>query len=546
MATRWCALLMVGGLLAACGSPTDPPGLRESVGWTSVPLGVAQRSDPQVLWTGARWLVVAAVGELVEGPTVVETHGPDGAEVNPLTTYRETFAVWTSPDARTWTRVAEPFADPDDGTRIHPRAAVVALDGGAATSGVTVVGTRMPLPGSMAPGSLTPGGWPMPVALHSPDGGRWSLSPLAEVSGTVDDVAAHPGGLVATGDLRPNGPTTPPYHPAVWTSADGLDWRLTPGVDGAPGEEAWITQVAWGPAGLLATGGVRRPSATEAVRWLSADGADWRELAGAGGPGNLAHVTAVADAYVGLTVEAVGGRYRLVAWRSADGQDWTASTLDAAVAGDGQARLGDAFVGDGAIYVPGVAHVRADPVFCYADLETCDQHQAVVWRSADGGVTWDAVDLGLAPRSGPNLALTGVAAHDGTVVVVGGVDGRLQIWTWHDDGRPPARAPFDLATPEGVPPVAQAGDTIEPGTRYAHPQWVHCGLGPLRLNDVVWVVDVTPPDAPHFSEWPVNNEVVYGTVELVGPDRIDYAAPGLGVLRHYRPVTDDDEMVGCE
>lgn len=114
------------------------------------------------------------------------------------------------------------------------------------------------------------------VILTSPDGLAWSAVRLGRLRqvGTLEDVVAYPGGLVAVGS---NWATTSRLDGIALTSADGLTWQASTDPDL---RNAYLAGVAtWGD-GVVAVGCRRdqqglcaRPSA-----WTSTDGLEWERV----------------------------------------------------------------------------------------------------------------------------------------------------------------------------------------------------------------------------------------------------------------------------
>jgi hypothetical protein len=144
--------------------------------------------------------------------------------------------------------------------------------------------------------------------------------------------------------------------------------------------------IAGGP-GFIAVGGgrARRENADpRALIWLSEDGRRWQAapLFGDAGTGVLRAITATSDGFV-----AVGNACcpdQAAVWRSADGIVWERIPTTDTLAGASMADV--VSVDDGLVAVG-----------CQATLE-CSGGR--VWRSADGGVTWEVVaDVTMIPFS---------------------------------------------------------------------------------------------------------------------------------------------------
>jgi hypothetical protein len=183
------------------------------------------------------------------------------------------------------------------------------------------------------------------VVASSPDGGKWTVLAIgAEAPFTnlqIGRVAATPSGLVAVGTIGEqdcHNDSTPnrvcdPATVMVWTSTDGRTW------DGMGNEaifgEATITDVAYGPHGLVAVGntGFLKPA-----MWTSADGTAWTRLDSLGpqfGGAILSAIMSDADRYilsgsVGDPPCGVVGCYSFIPtiWTSPDGRSWSKASME--------------------------------------------------------------------------------------------------------------------------------------------------------------------------------------------------------------------------
>jgi hypothetical protein len=176
---------------------------------------------------------------------------------------------------------------------------------------------------------------PMPAALAM----TWEQVPAQEAFGLNDFIwsviEAGPG-LVAVGGVSDEPGGTSFSDGAVWVSEDGSTWERAgdpevfsgvPSAFGTVDLNQVLTQVAEGPAGLVATGWVDEDTGDTALPiWLSPDGITWsRHPSDIGdypdGPPEGALVS-VETGY--LLFEGVGGPV----WASPDGSEWT-RTVDA-------------------------------------------------------------------------------------------------------------------------------------------------------------------------------------------------------------------------
>lgn len=214
-------------------------------------------------------------------------------------------AVWTSPDARTWTRI-----------RTLPD-----LHGGELSGLVSTPSGFAAIVNAMRSGSSEIG-----VAMGSADGASWSVSWLPATSNTQPRLAA----VIATGTgyAAVGGAAS---VPTVWTSLDGRTWTA------APLPEA--KNAGFG-AGLVVRGGELwafapvsqwQPGAN-ASRWVSSNGGVTWTPGGSGPPFNwLFGVISLAGGLVATGRPATSGATSGgPIWTSADGQAWTAAMIGGA------------------------------------------------------------------------------------------------------------------------------------------------------------------------------------------------------------------------
>jgi hypothetical protein len=128
-----------------------------------------------------------------------ETHPYEAGEDRQTTPH-----AWVSADGRTWT-------------------SIVAPNPGGTLDRVTWDPSRERF---VAVGSGDDGA---PAAWLTADGSQWSRIPLAEESGQMHDVVAVDGLMVASGTVGPLFEAT--GETIVWTSHDGVTWRVMPLVD---------------------------------------------------------------------------------------------------------------------------------------------------------------------------------------------------------------------------------------------------------------------------------------------------------------------------
>jgi hypothetical protein len=242
----------------------------------------------------------------------------------------------------------------------------------------------------------------------SPDG--WSWRQVMEPPSTrLSSVAAGGPGFVAVGR---EGVSEFGFVPAVWASANGIDWDQVPftaavdrpaTAEGPPFTGSWMEEIVATRNGLVAIGEFATATPTA---WTSPDGLTWTELpAGSFGP-DPAHLWLLATD--GTTIAAVGRTPSegdspggALAWWSTDGLDWNEATIDPSF-GTGFGPLMSRLLALDSGYM----------------LFGTDDGHATVWSSADGR-TWGSPLLLPSVLEG-NYSFVGEAATDGAVVVAVG------------------------------------------------------------------------------------------------------------------------------
>jgi hypothetical protein len=142
------------------------------------------------------------------------------------------------------------------------------------------------------------------------------------------DVASGPFGYVAAGGLNdPTAGTATNGRPVVWTSSDGKGWHLQQLPLPAGTLDATFAHVAAQNNRLLAAGTARTTSGSTVFAYASADGGkSWQQvrLPGTDGASSMA-LTALAPTPKGFVIAAGGGRggsSDVYLWTSADGRTW--------------------------------------------------------------------------------------------------------------------------------------------------------------------------------------------------------------------------------
>ncbi|HEX7949478.1 MAG TPA: hypothetical protein VF494_03945 [Candidatus Limnocylindrales bacterium] len=166
-------------------------------------------------------------------------------------------AIWTSPDGRVWTRLADAVGPPP-GTRLRE---VTRRPGGF----LAAAAFEEPAGYPDTPGPpLTSGIWTSSDAIH------WAPIPGTPLG--LNDLIATDSGYVAIG----SGVADASAGTMAWRSSDGQTWTgavLPSPSDLTVGATLLFERVATSPVGLLAFG-MRDDDSTE-VGWSSPDGVDW-------------------------------------------------------------------------------------------------------------------------------------------------------------------------------------------------------------------------------------------------------------------------------
>lgn len=228
----------------------------DGVAWERITLGPTARVGA-VTWDGTSFVLVGE--DRVDAPTSLAD----------FATAKARAAVWTSPDGRTWARVAH----------------TPALETGAFID-----------------------------TMEDP------------ASGGMADVAAGPVGLVAVGSTCR--PLPAGCEPAAWISPDGMTWVRADGMPKISGSLSSVAPVPAPGSGFVAVGAQTCgsspdavPGGCPAVALFSADGRTWSQQ-----PFDQAgELTAVVPMGGRLFASASGGPE--TAWTSADGTSWTPANV---------------------------------------------------------------------------------------------------------------------------------------------------------------------------------------------------------------------------
>lgn len=313
-------------------------------------------------------------------------------------------------------------------------------------------------PGAIAWGQVYATG---PRIWTTADGLDWSP---ADVETPPDGMSQYPGEVlavagadpvfVAVGSYVPDGRDNVPL---VWTSSDGLAWRLIP--DGSPFAGAWVTEVVAWDGGFRAYGyqDISWDEPGPPRTWASSDGVTWTEvpLVLPTGAERVGSVIPATDRLWGLAsypAASPEGRARLRRVSSLDGLVWTTSrparigsietlhplsdglylTVTRARRPKDRTPLGVYRSTDARTWAPiatgrslgGEVMAVGETLVTVGSNGDCGLWDgrcvAAAWRSPDSGVTWRRVPVSGTPKWATRAWMTQAAAlPDGTLVAVG-------------------------------------------------------------------------------------------------------------------------------
>ena len=343
-----------------------------------------------------------------------------------------------------------------------------------------------------------------------------------------------------------------PWGPGIWISSDGLVREAVP----APAE---VQDVIFDLNGVAASAemvvAVGRNNYGDTPPWVlwSPDGIEWHaDLLPAVEAGEENRLFGVAyDGNEFVIIGSAGRRSessREVRWQSEDGLAWQREDPLPSVFGDGEFRINGVWGGNGIVMLSGTSMHRSSPLYCYDDLDACRQPFTALWLRADGA--WHRI----VPPTEGRASYT--IATDGERLITTTWSGNVgAVWVWLP-GRGESELyadPFDTSPPATALPLVGIDEVIEPNTVYAYPLHTGCfGMSDLaKLNGTRWL-QVEGPGWP-APTWPMFTndhstpriQIVYGTIELVAPGRIEYSIPGVGAVAAYEPAPPDYQPRGC-
>lgn len=315
--------------------------------------------------------------------------------------YGSGFAVWSSPDDRSWSPSLLPVdaavrrASKSSHVGRGPRVSALA----AASHRLVAVGY---IPNAQRPliriPGLTVGLSPRPLAWYSDDGRTWHSAHLPSERpasvGRLDSVIAIPGGFLALEGAHissANNTTTADFdHHGVLFSPDGRRWRVASFPEIPQGSDIPVGLLLVDGDRILAVGTATEESDTDLPKAKAAD--------------------VIGSAHPVVWQRALDGQWRrLTASSSAPGEHGpsTSPTLHSVEAG-----------------VEAVARIQ-NRLLAIGYVQHGDWVDSAMWTSADGGARWsDAIPDGRS-TSGARTA-TALAVHDGLAVALGD-DSRLWL-----------------------------------------------------------------------------------------------------------------------
>ncbi|MCP3974649.1 MAG: hypothetical protein GY720_09165 [bacterium] len=245
-----------------------------------------------------------------------------------------------------------------------------------------------------------------------------------DLDGEIIDLAAAGPGFVAVGSAE--------GRSAVWTSTDGVDWTLVPGVpDPSPEDMGALYAVTAGGPGAVAVSAPGPFGLSEVLVLGSSDGSSWTQLGGGDavfGDGEVVEVTAGGPGLV-----AVGS----AVWTSPEGRDWTRVTHDEATS---ISEMADVVTGG-----PGLVAV-GDHVWTSPD--------GLSWtRAADVEGQMSAVTVG-----GPGFVAVGQSEGGAGGAIWTSTDGTT--WTQVSDDQAIGLRPGEAFPSEGFAAVVSAGPRL--------------------------------------------------------------------------------------
>jgi hypothetical protein len=396
-------MFLSGGDDAAPAGPANTlaRSLSEDVTDPLQPTDVPVTSMAQVPVIGSEWTLVS-VDDSVFGPGAVTNviATPDGFLAVGAQGARCPYdgcraAVWRSPDGVEWTRL---YVDPAENDPPDPEGP----GGATGTIGTWFHDAAMNDHGYLAVGA-TDGAWGIePVIAMSADGRTWER---IQQDGVVIGLTSTRLSVVATEDmfLLAGQSCEDDCTGVVWRSEDGVVWtKVLEDVRNSAFESVDLVSDRYLAVGGAGIGG------DEVVRiWSSFDGLTWSDVSadplvfGTGRPDSGAREYARAAAAVDSGFIVAGSQFDVpegAMWFSEDATTWVRLATDGVFRGAAISGL----VGSG------------DRLIAVGALGGGPDLLAMAWRSDDGGMTWERMDVDPA-LTGGNSQFLNIAIRGDTV-----------------------------------------------------------------------------------------------------------------------------------
>lgn len=265
----------------------------------------------------------------------------------------------------------------------------------------------------------------------SGDGLDWRLHRDADLGGPGDQLptafAQTTHGLMAVGFEEF---TEYDHDAAVWISSDGLDWERAPVSPSFGGRGIQLATAVAELDGLIVVAG---GDDGNAAIWVSPDAVSWERVTGPfglGGPGDQI-IESITHGGPGLV--AVGwDDFDAGVWTSSDGRVWSQVSNPFVFGGEGwQVIHGITFGPHGLVAVGEIGQERGIP-FLGGEIER--NWDAAVWLSPDGAVWSPVLDAALEGVGAQSMI--GISSS-GEGLVAAGIDtagGRFTAGVWVPDG----------------------------------------------------------------------------------------------------------------
>ncbi len=306
------------------------------------------------------------------------------------------------------------------------------------TTGLIAAGTTDP----------TPAGDRSAAFWTSADATTWSATPSdAAVLGGSPGVPGSAAAAMQVGSTDiaighgPVGATATTGGTAVgWSSIDGVHWSSSGTLDPQPGlgleTPEGLCPVGAGVAAVGTTAG-DQPGRHAAAWWTTRTGA-WRRGTVAPVPDTGASEAMLGCAQAGGQLTAYGeaaagdGTLEGALWHSSDGRNWTRRSVSGLA---GEAPVTD-LATTGATWLATAGQATGTNAASLADgppaptsLSTAGPGAIGLWRSTDGGSTWQRLDTsGSVFGAQTDAEANQVVFLAGQPVVAGSVDGQLAVW----------------------------------------------------------------------------------------------------------------------